>query len=65
MKEFIVGENLSDKDLDELMIFIIRWFNFLNSMYRVVKKNNGKYTLYWNMTQAQYKRLCEDYQKII
>lgn len=63
MKRFMVGSNLREEDLVELMMFIVRWFNFLNSMYYVEQKPNGKYNLYWNMTQSQYKHLCEDYKK--
>lgn len=63
MKRFMVGSNLREEDLVELMMFIVRWFNFLNSMYYVEQKSNGKYNLYWNMTQSQYKHLCEDYKK--
>lgn len=63
MKRFMVGSNLREEDLVELMMFIVRWFNFLNSMYYVEQKSNGKYNLYWNMTKSQYKHLCEDYKK--
>lgn len=61
----MVGSNLREEDLAGLMMFIVRWFNFLNSMYYVEKKPSGKYNLYWNMTQNQYKRLCADYKKYL
>lgn len=65
MKEFMVGMNLDEKELESLMMFVIRWFNYHNSMFRVEKLWNGVFTLYWNMTQEQYNELCIDYSKTL
>lgn len=64
MKEFKVGAHLTQAGLEELLLYITRWFGFMNTMYRVVKVRDH-YDLYWTMTQNQYKRLCADYRKTL
>ena len=63
-KEFKVGSHLRVHDLEDLMMFIIRFFNWNNSMYRVeYNEPFDYYDLYWKMTQRQYNTLCEERRK--
>lgn len=62
MKTFEVGSHLNEKDLEKLIIYITKYFNYLNTMFRVEKRGDY-FTLYWNMTESQYGRLIRAYWK--
>ena len=65
-REWKIGSRLRKKELETLMMFTIRFFNWSNSMYRVDHNTAyDYYDLYWNMTQRQYTTLCEAYKEQI
>lgn len=57
MKRFLLGYNLELSDLEKIIIYVNRYFNFLNTMYQVEEQPNGRYSIYWNMTPRQYAEL--------
>ena len=60
MKKFRVGQHLDRDSLENLITYIARHFNYLNTMFSVERTRNH-FDIYWNMTQAQYDTLCKAY----
>lgn len=62
MKTFEIAGHINQDDLDRIILYVTRHFNYLNTMYRVEKRGDYFY-LYWNMTEQQYVKLVQAYWK--